>query len=1101
MKKLRIAVSVLILGLPLKLAAGEIKGVVKDKDSKGPVAGAMVIVSPGDKDPVMTDENGAYVIKGLKAGTYKVTANYSGATAEESVLVADEGTVTASLVVSMSQAKATTYEVTASRIPRPNIDASVPVTTLTAAELTQTGDVSLGDAISRLPSFTPGFSSQNSGRFIGTAGLSVLDLRGQGTERTLVLQNGRRHVTSSPGTSAVDVNTIPNDLLERVDVVTGGNSAIYGSDAVAGVVNFITKRDYEGVGLRAQSGFSSRLDRPTLKVSLTAGKNFDNGRGNIAGNAELTLSNPIYYSDREWAGAFGRSQFQLTENTAFPTPEPPEGRGEFDTTFLTGIRNNNVSTGGLYSSSCPAASVPPNPANTARRALNCSGVFNSAGTAQFGNTFVFRPDGTLVQNVLERDFRPFGSSNSQGGEGSTLREVGLLQTGTNSYGLNLLGSYKVIDAFRPFLEAKLVRTESIQEGQPTFFNNTFRLDNPFLSDQARTQLATSLAPGATTFRAFRFNTDFAGRGENHIRTLYRVVAGADGKFFDTWRYEAAFNYGRVNTFYRTRGNLDLNKYDNAIAAVRNPGGQIVCAINNDLDPDNDDPSCVPLNLFGLGAPSQAALDYIRYDSTRDEFSDQLNAVAYFSGDLGKLFTMPGGEPVAFSLGGEWRQESSFSAFDAFTREGNTFLNAIDDFAPPTLNIYEGFGELRIPLLTNLPFAKELTLEGAGRVSHYTQGGTGTVWTGNVGAIYSPIEDIRIRGSYALAVRAPTQSDLFSSPSQTFLNGLVDPCGQQNITANPNRIANCAAAGVPLTQTFNNTTEPFTNRPASGISGLQGGNPDLTAEKSNSYTIGGIFQPSFVRGLVLSIDYYNIDLSNAINTIGAQTIINQCYDSPDGIDNQFCRAITRNPNGTFAGQTSVLHGGDTVTFDETGSSFLEGPFNYARQNTSGIDTDISYTGNFGPDWRFQGRAIIAYLLNRDYFTSTTEPDRLTQGKYNLGNPAWNGQLRLKLGFREFDLGWNLRYVGEMTVAAFSAQNSEQGRPPTNLDAFPIVWYPVVTYSDVRANVKIEALKANFFLGVDNLFDQIPPLGLLGTGGGDAIYTNTGRYFYFGADFGF
>lgn len=1004
--------------------------------------------------------------------------------------------------------------VTGSRIARPNVDSAVPITTLSVQELTQTGEVSLGDTINLLPSFRPTFSTQNSGRFIGTAGLNTLDLRGQGTARTLVMQNGRRHVTSAPGAQTVDVNTIPTDLVERVDVVTGGNSAIYGSDAVAGVVNFIMKRDFEGFRVRGQMGISGEGDRPAYFGSLTWGKNFNEGRGNVAVNFEYSEQAPLFFTDRDsFAGGFsGRTQYQLTENTTFSgpnnLPEPAEGNGIPDTTLLSGIKNAGISTGGAIASACTGTPE--------RRALNCSGVLSptsrnpTTGAINFtelGNIFVFLPDGTLVRNVGERDFRPFGSGNFIGGLGSTLRETGLLQVGVTRYSGNLLASYEFSDAARFFFEGKYVKVESIQEGQPTFssgaLNPTYSINNPFLTDQARNLLTQSLAPGATGFTMQRFNTDFGGRGENHSRELYRFVAGLDGTFLDTWRYEAFVNYGRVETYYETRGNVNLANFTRSVNAVRNAAGQIVCAVNADANPSNDDPACVPVNMFGLGAPSPEALGYFLYTSSREQWSDQLNFGASVTGDLGRLFTLPGG-PIAFAFGGEYREERSYSAFDEFTRSGGTFLNSIAIFDPPKLAVWDGFAEVRVPILADMPFFKELTIEGATRFSNYNVGGTGTVWAFNVGGVWSPVEDVRLRGSWARAIRAPTMSDLFSAQSQTFLNGLVDPCGQQNINNNPNRVANCAAGGVPTTQTFNvggtTSTEPFTNRPASGISGLNGGNPDLIEETSTSWTFGGVIRPRFVPGLVLSVDYYDIELKDAINTIAAQTIINQCYDSPDGIDNQFCRAINRNPNGTFAGQQNVLHGGGQADFPTTGSSFLQGPFNYARQRTKGIDFDLGYTYPSSGDWTFSARAIVAYLIERNFFTSLTEPDRITQQKFALGDPEWAGQLRLNLGYKTFNFGWNMRYVGKQTVGVFEAQNSVQGRPPTNADQFPDVFYPAYTYHDIRLEKSLGDQK-RFYVGIDNLGNALPPRDLLGVGAGDAIFTNTGRFFYAGFDLKF
>lgn len=988
--------------------------------------------------------------------------------------------------------------VSGSRIQRPNLEATVPIASLTAAELTQTGNVNLGDRLALLPQFRPTFTSQNSGRFIGTAGLSILDLRGQGTARTLVLQNGLRHVSSQPGAQTVDVSTIPVDLIERVDIVTGGNSSVYGSDAIAGVVNFVLKRDFEGVSLRAQNGISDEGDGNNFIAAVTAGTNFSGGRGNIAVSLEYNKNDPIFFTQRDYAGAFeGRRQFQLVQDTARTGPnggpEGPEGDGIPDTNLIDRIKNIGISTGGAITSACPAPIVC-----TPRGDLNCSGVFSGTG-AQFGNVFVFQPDGSLVQNIVERDFRPFGSGNGQGGLGSTLRETGLLQTGNTRYSANMIGSFEVSEAFRPYFEAKFVRTESLQEGQPTFssgaLNPTLSINNPFLTDQARNLLTTSLPnAGAAGFTIFRFNTDFGGRGENHERDLYRVVVGAEGNFWDTWSYNAAFNYGRVDTFYETRGNVLLANFTRAVNAVRNPAGEIVCSVNADANAANDDPACRPLNLFGLGAPSAEALDYIGHTSSREQWSEQKNALVSISGDLGKLFELPGG-PIQFAIGGEWRQEDSFSEFDEVTRTGQTFLNAIGTFDPPTLEIWEAFGEIRIPLLADVPFFNELTLEGAARVSDYNSGGIGTILSYNAGGVWSPVEGVRLRANYGRAVRAPTQSDLFGAQSQTFLNGLVDPCGQQNINANPQRVANCAAAGVPTTQTFIGITEPFTNRPASGISGLSGANAGLFAEESDSWTVGAVFAPKFLPGFTMSVDWYSIELNEAIVTIGAQTVINQCYDDPGGINNQFCAAIFRNPDGTFQGQQNVLHAGQTVQFPLTGQSFIQGPFNFARQETSGIDLDMAYTQDLGNDWRINARALVSWLLDRNLFTSITEPDRLTRERSVIGNPEWNAQFNVTLGYKDFDLLYSLRYLSKQTIGNFRTQNSEQGRPPENLDAFPQVFYPSVTYSDIRASARINDAHS-FFLGVDNVLDRLPPLDLLGNGAGDAIFPNQGRFFYAG-----
>jgi len=1002
--------------------------------------------------------------------------------------------------------------VTGSRIARPaNLDAANPIQSISIQELTNTGNVSLGDALNSLPALGATYSSANSTRFIGTAGLSLLDLRRLGTARTLVLQNGRRHVTGTPGSFEVDINTIPIDLVERVDTVTGGTSAVYGSDAIAGVVNFITKRDFEGVRLRAQGGISDRGDRGAYFISGTAGKNFAEGRGNVAINAEYSFQDVLYHTDRDnQTGAFsGRSQFQLIENTAANSnpsaglirpAEPASGNGIPDNAFLRGVRNGNISEGGMFIASCPtAAAAGESPtAFAARRAAACTGIpvpTSSNATAQYGRAFAFQRDGSLAPNNCVTDLRyTVASSNCVGGLGSTLRLTEMLQPRIERFSGNLLAHFDVSEAFSPFVEAKFTRINSLQSGQPTFFNNSFSINNPFLTDQARSQLASVLAPGVSTFTAQRFNVDFGGRGEDHRRDTYRIVGGVQGTFNDTWRYEVAFNYGRTETQYSTNGNVLTAEYNRSINAVRNGAGQIVCAVNADANPANDDARCVPVNLFGDGNVSQAALDYFGYTSTREEWADQINATAYVSGDLGQLFTLPGG-PIAFAIGAEYRRERAFATYDDVTASGATFLNAIPTFDPPSFVSKEAFAEVRVPLLSDT-FIHELSLEGAARYSDYNVGDIGGVWTWNLGGVFAPVRDVRLRAGYGSSVRAPTLGNLFTANVQTFANSFSDPCGQQNINNNPNRARNCAAAGVPGTQTFNGTTEPFTNVPTSGISGFNRGNPLLREERSNSFTAGAVFQPSMLPGFTASVDYYNIRIKDAISSLTGQTIINQCYDNPSGIDNEFCSVVFRRPDGTFAGQQNVTHAGGVVSLPLAGPSFYSQPFNYAKFEASGIDADLAYNHSLGGDARLSLRAIMTYVIKRNNFTDIADPTFRTRQLSQVGDPQWRANVTANLAVGRFDFNYQLQYVGKQTIATYETQNSFDGRAPQNADSHPMIYYPEIFYHNIRVGTKVND-QFRLYGGVDNVTDTLPPYGQLGTEAG-SLWTNTGRFFYMGAE---
>jgi outer membrane receptor protein involved in Fe transport len=1010
--------------------------------------------------------------------------------------------------------------VTGTRIRSPNLVSTVPITSLGVQELTDTGNVSLGDELNKLPAMSTTFSQSNSTGFIGTSGLNLLDLRGLGTVRTLVLVNGRRHITAFPGiTQRVDVNTIPVDLVDRIDIVTGGNSAIYGSDAVAGVVNFIMKRDFEGIKVRGQGGISDEGDRGSYFASLTAGKNFADGRGNVALALEWAFSDDLYYADRDnLYGAFsGRRQFNQIETTL---GEPAAGDGIPDRAFLINVRNGNVSEGGAYASACPAAVPATDPgfaAVQARRALNCTGTRADSG-AELGHVFMFDESGILRPNSCIQDLRPLGSANCVGGQGSTLRQSGQLIPQLERKGANLLAHYEFAEALRVFFEGKFVRINANQEGQPTSIANlqgAYSINNPFLTAQARDVLVRSLAPGAATFNIQRFNVDFGGRGELLQRDTYRIVTGIDGAFNGDWHYELSFNYGEFDSRLDAVNRIILARFRNAANAVRTASGQIVCAINADANAANDDPACVPINVFGHRMPSAAALDYVRADMYRDEKAQQYNAVGFVSGDLSQLFELPGG-PIGFALGAEWRRDTTYAAWDPQTTAGLTDANVIPIFDPPTLETKEAFAELRVPLLADLPFFQELTVEAAGRISDYSRGAgaTGTVYSYNVGGIWSPMRDLRIRAGYARSIRAPTQLDLFRQPGQTFLNGLIDPCGQNNINnGTAQRAANCAAAGVPTSEVVNGQTIPWTNVPASGIRGLNGSNPNLFEEKGTSITIGAVLQPRFLPGFSLTIDYYDITVDNVIATLGGQAIIDLCYDSTTGLDNQYCRAVFRRPDGTFRGQSNRAVGGSTVQYDvgPNDDSFLAGPFNFATLEASGIDADAAYRTRLGANTTVNLRAILSWVKDRNNFTNVTDPTFRDRTKSELGSPEWQGSFDAKLDFGTIDFGYNLRWIGKQTVDLYENLYSIDGRPAQDADAYPLGqrWTPNIFYHNVRMGIEPRQ-GFRFYAGVDNLFDRAPPYGFdgtCGTGGnlacsvngiGTAIFENVGRFFYAGAE---
>ena len=1001
--------------------------------------------------------------------------------------------------------------VTGSRIRRPNVEANVPIVSVTAEDLTSQGDVSIGDALNDLPSLRSTFSQANSNRFIGTTGISLLDLRGLGISRTLVLVNGRRHITASVGDFLIDVNTIPLDLVERVDVITGGSSAIYGSDAVAGVVNFVLRRDFDGVRLRGQGTVSQRGDRGIQFVSLTAGRNFWDDRANVAINLEYANAQALYFVDRpDLTGAYdGRCQNNLAE---FTVGEPAGGDGVPDNQPFCQVRNATISNGGTVMANVSDATcrnpliLDPVNAALASRCLN-------PGTPQ-GAARMFRwaPTGLLLQDIPSLDFRPFGSGNivSQPGSpvpGATLRDTGQIAPGLDRYSVNVLAHFDIADAFRPFIEAKYVRLFARQEGQPSFFQATFpqffgptatgnangiRCDNAFLTAQNLAQLqaigycpaGAVTVPGVNSIAAGvipvnRFNVDFGGRSELVTRETYRAVVGVQGDFNEDWNYEVAFNYGHVDLHQDELNDLHIFETEFAGAqgpfllaadAVRNAAGQIVCRVNADADPANNRPDCVPINLFGAGAPSAAALDFIQRTSFLDSRASQYNAVAYVNGDLSQLFEFPGGPP-RFVLGAEWRRETAFQEADPISSAGATFFNAFQTFDPPAFAVWEAFGELELPLLRDLPFAHELTIAAAARYSDYNTA-AGTTFAYNISGTWAPVRDIRFRANYSKSVRVPTLGDLFTPATQSFAF-VQDPCDVLFIgPPGTNRFNNCAAEGVPAG--FVNTIARTQT-----IEIQLSGNPNLEEETGKSLTVGVVVTPRWIPGLSITVDYYRIRVENLIAVLGAQTILNQCYDLPDR-NNQFCQLVFRNPDFTFAGP-GVLSGG----------------VNFARQEADGIDIEASYRRTFDNGHRLNVRGIATYVLKRNNFTSPINPDFSDRQLSELGDPRWAANLNITYGIGPWDLRYSMNYLGKQIVGGFAYEAffPHDGRNPTNADAIAEPYLDDVLYHSARLSHRVNE-RFQFYMGVDNIFDTPPPFGQLGIGAGDP-YDPYGRTFYAGA----
>ncbi|WP_380781937.1 TonB-dependent receptor domain-containing protein [Sphingomonas sp. R86520] len=1034
--------------------------------------------------------------------------------------------------------------VTGSRIASPNGQSAVPVTSVSAVELTTTAKTSIGDVLNDLPQLQSTFSQANSTRFLGTAGLNLLDLRGLGTQRTLVLVNGRRHVGSDILNNAVsvDTNTIPTDLLERVDLTTGGNSGVYGSDALAGVVNFILKDHYDGLQIRSQGAISQRGDAGSYFGSVLAGKNFADGRGNIAVDLEYSRQNALYASDRKnlrHADGFVSTDSDAAGVAAGQTNLNSDGIP--DAVFFRDIRSATISAGGLVAFASPTGAcgrdnTPTAAFNNAGRPFSCNYLFQSSGglsqeTGSRVGLAATAGTGTAA-SPLRASAVPAGSY--LGGNGDTRREGQLIQIlpELNRYSANLIGHFEVSDAFVPFIEAKYSRTDSVGQGSsgPAFYTGSTldalyerpRLDNPYLSADARNTIAaqiiasginpTTNAPltaaniTAINNGSFRFIlrknlTDLGVRTEEARRETYRIVGGVRGDFNDDWHYELSGNYGEFHEKTKVLGNLNTQRALLALDAVTGPNGQIVCgsqtsaaraasisqAVGANLDGDGnlnsagqailnaDIAACKPLNPFGTGNISQAAKNYVLQDTVSSGKITQLDINGFVSGDLSQLFTLPGGD-IGFSLGGEYRRETAYYEQDPLVSAGYTFYNAIGKFDPTSFAVKEAYGEIRVPLLKDITLIRELTLSGSGRVSDY-KGSAGTVYAYSGNATYTPVDGIRFRANYSRSVRAPNLSDLYSPQSQNFAT-VADPCSARNLAGGTQfRAANCAAAGIPSTYDYVY---------AQTLEIVSGGNPDLDVEKSDSYTYGVVIQPTFTPGLTLSVDYYNIKVNNVITAPSAQGIINSCYDSPTTA-NQFCSLFQR----VAAGQTGPA-GEEAYRVVE--GSLQQTLLNYAKLQVRGIDVDLNYSHTFG-NVRLNSHIVYTHVLTNSSFTDPTQPGFADTVVGEIGSPKDQVNWNLGADFGTIFGNLQMRYITKQSVGAIENHESFQGRVPQNLDDYDIPYYPDVFYMDVKLGVNITR-DTNFYFGIDNLTDRLPPLGSTGIGAGTAIFEPLGRKFYAG-----
>lgn len=930
--------------------------------------------------------------------------------------------------------------VTGSRIRSPNAESVSPITTVSSEEFASRGVIRTEDLVNALPQV---FAAQGSSASNEATGTAQVDLRGLSPDRTLVLVNGRRLPYGSPKSVPSDLNQIPSSLIQSVEVLTGGASAVYGSDAIAGVVNFKLIDDFEGVkfsvnlnkaqhnndngtmeALLDSNNFAkpsgSETDGYGQEYSLVMGTNIEDGRGNITVYAGYREVEPILQSGRDYSAcALGAA----------------------------GDEGERYVCGGS------GFAFPANLSNT----LGLDGV--PTGFRVDNGQFV---DGNSVFN-----YAPFN----------------YYQRPDQRYTAGALAHLKINDHFAPYMEMSYMDDRSTAQIAPgTVSGGIFgsrggiNCDNALLSDQQADFLcgAAGLSTGgnydasgnylgpdsvAEGVLVRRRNLEGGPRQDDIRHESFRIVVGTEGKLAGPFEYDFFASYANVSYRSRFTGDANRVRLGNALNAVidqrsgSSTFGQAVCSVNADADAGNDAPGCSPLDYFGPDGASADATAYVLEDKGITGDTALKNVVFSVNGDLGEwgIQSPWANYGVGVAAGAEYRENTLEYVPDEI------YQNAVTPELPISgdVSVKEVFAEMNVPLIDGAPFVDMLALELAYRYSDYSTAFETDTY--KVGLNWSPVEDVRFRGSYQRAVRAPNVVELFSTQQRFEVDltqnadGSFDPCSGENPFAS---FEQCARTGVTQAQYGN-----IQDNPAGQFNTLVGGNLDLEPETADTYSFGVVYSPEFVPGLTVSLDYFDISVEDLVGSVNPNLALNSCLETGSAY---FCNLINR-------GQ-----GGSLYLFED--GYFERFNINTGSLDTTGVDLAVDYgfaVGNMGDvSLNFVG----TYL---DEFVSTPLPNSPSSDVYDCKGlygglcgrprPEWRHKMRANW-VTPFDLSVALtwRYIASVDIAQTSSQPALSG-------SFAKVNETLGdrSYIDLSAGYMLTE-KATIRLGVNNLLDRDPPL---------------------------
>jgi iron complex outermembrane recepter protein len=967
--------------------------------------------------------------------------------------------------------------VTGSRIPQPNLTSISPVTAVGAETVKIEGVTRVEDLINNLPQAFADFGGNLSN---GATGAATVNLRGLGSQRTLVLVNNRRLMPGDPtqnGAASADLNQIPSALIERIEVLTGGASAVYGADAVAGVVNFIMNDNFEGIRVDAQySLYQHKNDNDDVQRIVRA-RNFNLPESTV------------------WDGNAQDITFIAGINT-------PDGRG--NATVYLGYRElDEFRQDQRDFSACALQSGSTDPSY-----FTCGGSGTTA-PARFlpstGGDFTIGADGALTPYVSARDAFNFAPDNFY--QRPDERKTG-----------GLFAHYDFSDKASVYTEFMFMDDRTKAQiaasgaflgsgpGQPPFFGNyAINCDNPLLHPSMVDEWCGGVADSSNAFiNIGRRNVEGGGRIDDLRHTSFRGVVGLRGEISSGWNYDVYGLYGTSELMENYQNDMSRQRMRNALNAVVDtvPGsttaGQVVCKINSDFDQlgnpllSNDDPRCVPWNIFAPGGVTPEQLAYLQVPGVSQGQTTETVVSGSIAADLGqygwKLPSASDGLGVAF--GAEYRSEESELRTDlAFQTgdlagQGAPTLDTIGSF-----NVREVFAEARLPLIQDKPFAQTLSAEAGYRFSDYNLGFDTDTY--KLGLDWAPVEDIRLRGSYQRAVRSPNVQELFLRP-RVQLDGNGDPCASDELGDIPEAsFEECARSGVTLAQYTN-----ILANPAAQYNGLVGGNPDLEPEESDTYSFGVVLTPGFLPGFTMTIDYFDIKVEKLIDSLGADLILQNCLDTGEAT---WCDRVQRDPNGS-------IWLGD-------GGFVVDPILNTGSLQAKGVDLEANYRFDIG---RAGGLGLSLIGTYMDEFVEEPLPGDPTfdcKGLYGtvcgVPIPEWRHKLRAN---------WQSPWGVDVALTWRFIESVELDTSSTNPQlAGDVFWQDARlgtrSYFDMTASYTMSETgvfsNVTGRLGINNLADKDPPLvgqfscpSVLCNGNTfPQIYDTLGRYIFVGitADF--